>query len=143
MRTLPHNPEGGVDRVAQNRRYALTVQEYTAIFRNPPLGSIWNAPQVPLQPVDDLFAQFRRQQPLVRFQIFVEDLEGRTFTLSVTATDSINSVKQMIQDQGGYPVDEQRLIFAGKQLENGRRALSYYGIQMDSTLHLVQRLRGC
>ncbi len=75
-------------------------------------------------------------------QIFVKTLTGKTITLDVVNTETILAVKEQIQRKEGIPVDQQRLIFAGLQLEDDATLFDRW-IDKESTLHLILRSRGC
>lgn len=74
-------------------------------------------------------------------QIFIKTLTGRTVSIIVDEDDTILNVKMKLKEKNDVPVDEQRLLFGGHQLED-KRTLKSYSIQRDSTIHLVLRLPG-
>ena len=76
------------------------------------------------------------------YNVFVKTLTGKTSTFRVSAGDTVARLKSLIQFSEVFPVDQQRLLFAGQQLEDGS-TLGNLKILKNSTIHLVLRLRGC
>ena len=74
-------------------------------------------------------------------QIFIKTLQGKSITLSISDEDTIESIKQKIFEKEGIPIEQQRLVFNGKQLEDNQ-TINSYGIEENSSIHLVLRLRG-
>ena len=74
-------------------------------------------------------------------QIYIKTLQGKNITLDVNDDDTIDSIKKKITEIEGIPVEQMRLVFNGKQLEDAN-TIRDYGIECDSTIHLVLRLRG-
>lgn len=86
------------------------------------------------------------QQSLLRFrggslQVHVKTFAGKTITVEVEPDESIESLKNKLQSKEGIPINQQRILFGGKQLDS-KKTISDYDIQNESTMHMVLRLRG-
>jgi len=139
-----HNPDGALDYIAKQKRDDTTRASLIDHF-----GSydeeVWAFS--PTQSENDGTGEsgdssFESKRGGDTMQIFIRGLDGRLFTLTVRPAATVANVKAAIRKEKDIHADDQRLIFAGKQLEDGR-TLADYNIGQENTLHLLQRLRGC
>jgi len=147
VETLHHSLKGARDsQEVKARRRDTTMKAYRRVFGR---DCTWlSVKQEPEEASEDggSAGQARRpaksQKHQSYFMIYIKKLSGEIIILEVSCDNTVEQVKGKVQVRDGLPIDEQRLIFAGKQLEDGRR-LSFYNIQKEDTIHLVERLSGC
>ncbi len=139
---IHHDPKPIKDLVAKSARRRALKELWDQVFDEPPLEG-WDVD--PLDMADyvvRMVGRKRRRQMSTSFEVFVKTMTGKCHTLLVDPDAEVEDLKLAIYDTIEVPVDQQRIVFAGRQLEDGRM-LGSYGIKEHSTLHLVLRLAGC
>lgn len=124
-----HSPGDAIDRDARNKRLALCIKVYEVVLRRKPPPEIWDERALP-------------QDEKERMNVYVKRLTGSSMQFSVYPTTTALELKCMIYGRDNIPIDQLRLVFDGKQLENAK-TMADYNINDNATVLLVLRLRGC
>lgn len=133
---IHHNPDGEFEKEAKKARYRnmlnwLFSKNYYVNV------NIW----LPIEKKEDFYDK-NSLDPSSMIHLYVKTINGKTITLNVNDSDKVWIIKVLLKYEKGTPVNDMRLIYAGRNLENGK-TLESYNIQTDSTIHLVMMLRGC
>ena len=137
--TLEVQPDHSIENVKQHLKDLLPLHRQSLVFAGMQLEDGTTLSYYNIQSKSTVhLAPYAVRNPL---KIFVKTLTGKTVTLEAVSADSIEYVKQMIQEQEGIPPDQQHLLFAHKVLED-HHTLGSYHIRKESTIYLVLRLRG-
>jgi hypothetical protein len=134
---IDHDPRGADDGPARAARFQRTLRLYRQCYGSEPPAWAWTADAA--DAADAAAAAARPSACLIH----IKTLMGTTIAVVVEpARDTTECVKRLLEVAEAVPSTKQRLIFSGKQMEDGR-TLASYGIQKNSTLHLVLRMCGC
>lgn len=142
--TLHHRPQGAAAEEDQQRQVRLRVMEaiYRIFFKAVPLkvrpkARRYSSAQVPQDPTSVTV-----QSPQDPISVTVKSVDGKVWQVEVRGEDSVERLKGIIQAKGKFPVDQQKMVFVGRELQDSL-AIKDYGITQGSVIYLVLRLKGC
>jgi len=144
---IQHNPDGGLDRIARNKRLDASHEAYKKSFKTNPANDIWEVSEILSNPETNRNQSSNQNQniPLVnieRFTLSVVDMTGSEMIFKVSPTTTVVAIKRALLSKWGYPIDHQKLFYNETKLEN-HLTFGDYEIKKETTLYLVVDHSGC